>query len=117
MLLLWADNLERSWFPFWIEFKASAMEVDRCPVMVSIPIGAGVALHLLNLAVESFPQGIGYPKASICHDIVDGRFQVLCGLDHLAESRVSGPKIPPREVFPHPYFSVWVVTTAFFKLP
>ena len=84
------------------------MEIDGSFVMVPIPIAAGKPLDSLNLAVEAFPQGIGDPMLSVGYDIVDVRVEALGGLDHRPEARVSGPKIPAREVFPHPPFSVIV---------
>ena len=80
------------------------MKVDSGLIVGSIPIAAGKPFHLLNLAVEAFAQGIGYPVSGIGYDIVDMRFQALRGLDDRAQPRVRGPEIPARKVSPHPTF-------------
>jgi hypothetical protein len=84
------------------------MEIDSRLVMLSIPVAAGKPLHLLDLAVEAFPQGIGDPVLSVGYDIVDVGFEGLGSLDHRSEATVGGPEIPTREILPHPTFSVIV---------
>ena len=58
------------------------MEVDSGPIVISVSVATGKAFHLFNFRVEAFGQGIGYPVSGIGYDVVDMRFQALCGLDH-----------------------------------
>lgn len=67
----------------------------------------------LNLTVEAFPQGIGYPVSGIGYDIVYMRFKALRGLDYGIQPRVRGPEIPAREVSPHPTFFMIVPEVVF----
>jgi hypothetical protein len=63
------DDLECSWFPFWVEIKTATMEVDSGPIVISISVAASKAFHLLDFAVEAFSQGIGYPVPGIGYDV------------------------------------------------
>ena len=50
------------------------MEVDRCFVVISVPIPASEAFDFFDLAVDALTQGIRYPVAGIGHNIVQMRF-------------------------------------------
>ena len=80
------------------------MEVDRCFVVISVPIPASEAFDFFDLAVDALTQGIRYPVAGIGHNIVQMRFETLGRLDHRLEPRVGRPEVPPSEVSPHPAF-------------
>ena len=80
------------------------MKVNCSFIVISVPVAAGEPFHFLNFAVEAFPQGIGYSVSGIGDDIVNMRFQALCGLDDRVQATVRGPKIPAGEVSLHPTF-------------
>ena len=84
------------------------MEIDGGSVMFAIPIAAGKAFYLLDLAIEAFPQRIGFPMLGVGDDVIDMGFEAPGGLDDRIESGVSGPEIPTGEIPPHPTFSVIV---------
>ena len=58
------------WFHSWIEIKPTAMEVNCCPVMLTVSIATSHSFYLFDLGIERLRKGIGYPVFQVCQDVV-----------------------------------------------
>jgi len=62
--------------------------------MVSISKAAGHFFYHLNLAVQSFGDGVGNPVFEIGRNIGRMRFNGFGGFDNRCQARMSRPEIP-----------------------
>ena len=105
--------------PLWMEVQASAMEIDGDPIMGTVTKTTGKPFYLLNLAVESFHNGVGKTVMDIGYDVLKMSLDRARGGFDRVKARMHGPQVPTLEELPCPGLTVIIpqMPKVFFDRP